>query len=208
MADLIESPQQRKDREAKEASDLQRKQALLADLSIEELQETKRLREEKKAREAKAAEQAKLGDVLFYCIYHQHYIAKDNQKKKREVAADNTVRYVPDPDHNHSHYQIENNRFWVPRSDLTRLRNLMQYRQEFIEAIDLKDGDERAMSLEQMLETPQGEAWLANMCSYSKRANVRPPLAAFDIRAQIKRLRAGTEKAPKTNQNLVVEVAQ
>lgn len=196
MEPKIESPQQRKLRED-----------LIGQLTLEELQHAKKIRDEAKAQADKAAEQAKLGDVLFYCIYHQHYIAKDNQRKKREVAADNTVRYVPDPDHNHTHYQIENNRFWVPRSDLTRLRNLMQYRQEYIEAIDLKDGDPRAMSLEQMLDTPRGDAWLANMVSYSKRANVRPPLSSLDVRLQIKRLRAGTEKSPKENRHLITEVA-
>lgn len=209
MEPKIETPQARKDREAKEASELARKQALLADLSIEEMLEAKRIREEKRAKAARNEELERTGQdkVLMYCIYHQHYIAKDNQKKKKEVAADNTVRYVPDPEFNHSHYQINNNRFWVPRNDLTRLRNLIQYRQEYIEAIDLKDGDPRAMSLEQMLETPQGEAWLANMVTYSKRANIRPPLAAFDVRQQIKRLRNGTEKPPK-NCSIVVEAAQ
>lgn len=184
----IESPKERQEREA-----------LIGQLTLEELQEGKRIRDERRAREAKEAEMAKLGDVMVYSVYDNYHIQKQSQRRKKEVAHDNTVRYVDDPDFNHQHYQFNRHRCWIPRSDMQRIRNVHGYRVEFIEAIALNDGDPLAMSLEELLETPAGDGWLANMASYSKRAGIKPPLGTFEIRQQIKGLRNGTVKPPKKN---------
>ncbi len=137
--------------------------------------------------------------MLIYSVYDNYHIGKQAQRRKKEVSHDNTVRYVDDENFNHQHYQFSRHRCWVPRADLSRLRNVHGYRVEFIEAIDVRDGDPLAYSLEQMLETPQGDGWLANMTSYSRRAGIKPPLNGFEIRQQIKGLRAGTVKPPKQN---------
>lgn len=170
-------------------------------LGAEKLREWKRDNDAKRAAEADLAERIRTGAgrVMLYGVTHCYYLGRTAGKSKFvDVLGSTGVHKValPDPDYQHSSYQFVNHKAWVMKNDLPQIRKQDFYGIEFIEALQSDDGEKNSRSLEKLMETQAGYAWVESMIAYDKRMHIKPPISLFMVQTELRDLRSGQTKAP------------
>ncbi len=127
--------------------------------------------------------------VLFFSTYPQYWLGISSGNKVLKELTNGKSVYVDD--NGHRHLQFHKHRLLVEPQLVSLIRDKPGYGMDFVEAIAQNDGDPRATSLEEMLESPQGKGFCKMLEAKQVETgdNKLAPLDSYALAAEIKVLR-------------------
>ncbi len=98
--------------------------------------------------------------VMLYSIHPEVWIGLSSGSKILKELNNGKNMFIDNPDERHFHIQFHKHKCLVDPVYLPTLRKHDGYRIEFVEAIASNDGDPKAISLEEMMDTGAGEGFI------------------------------------------------